>query len=64
MGNDGNSKSDLKCYAHKQGVKFWEIAERLGVNDGNFSRLLRKELSEEKKAEIKNIIDIIALERK
>ncbi len=64
MGNTTNTKSDLKCYAHDKGVKFWEVAEKLGVNDGNFSRLLRKELTEEKKAEIKNIIDIIALERK
>ena len=38
------------------GLKLWQIAEGLGINDGNFSRLLRKELSEEKKEQIRAII--------
>ena len=33
-----------------------EVAEKLGMNDGNFSRKLRKELSSEEKAKIKAII--------
>ena len=38
------------------GLYYWEVAEEYGLNDGNFSRLLRKELSEEKKEKIKMII--------
>lgn len=38
-------------------LKFWQIAEKLNMNDGNFSRLLRKELTKEKKEEILNIIE-------
>ena len=54
---------DLRCYIKEKGVKFWEIAERVGLNDGNFSRLLRHELSLEKKTELKAIVDKIVSER-
>lgn len=56
-----SNNDELKRYAKEKGVRFWEIADKIGINDGNFSRLLRKEFSDEKKAEIMNIIDIIAL---
>ena len=38
------------------GVKLWQIADRLGITDSYFSRLLRKELPENKQAEIMQII--------
>lgn len=38
------------------GVKLWQIANRLGITDGYFSRLLRKELPADKQAEIMQII--------
>lgn len=38
-------------------LKFWQIAEKLNINDGNFSRLLRKELTKDKKEEILKIIE-------
>ena len=46
--------------AKNSGVKLWQIAERLGMNDGNFSRKLRCELSEDEKAKILKIIREIA----
>lgn len=55
---------DIRNYAKLNGVKLWEIAERLGCNDGNFSRKLRKAFSDELKAEIFEIIDEIAAGRK
>lgn len=48
---------DIRDYAEKHNVKLWQIANKLGINDGNFSRKLRLELTEEKKAEIYKIID-------
>lgn len=44
--------------------KFWQIAEKLNINDGNFSRLLRKELTEDKKDEILKIIKELKEEEK
>ena len=38
------------------GVKLWQIANRLGITDSYFSRLLRKELPADKQAEIMQII--------
>ena len=37
-------------------------AEKLGINDGNFSRKLRRELSESDKQQIFGIIDAVAAE--
>ena len=48
---------DIKNYAKANGVRLWQIAEVLHINDGNFSRKLRKELSETQKEEIVRIID-------
>lgn len=55
---------DIRDYARIKDVRLWQIAEKLNLQDSNFSRLLRRELSEEKKAEIMAIIDQIASESK
>jgi DNA-directed RNA polymerase subunit F len=38
------------------GLRHWQVAEKFGLNDGNFSRKLRHELSDEEKAKIRAII--------
>lgn len=53
---------DVREYAKKHNVKLWQIASKLHINDGNFSRKLRLELPEEKKIKIKQIIDELAAE--
>lgn len=57
------SNKEIRDYARIKDVKLWKIAEKLNLCDSNFSRLLRHELSEEKKAEIKDIIDKLASEQ-
>ena len=49
---------DIKTAAKEAGVKLWQIADKFdgGMNDGNFSRRLRRELSDAEKADIYNII--------
>ncbi len=42
------------------GVKLWQVAERLGINDGNLSRKLRRELPEEEQKRILEIIQDLA----
>ena len=54
------SNNDIRQHAKTKGVFLWEVAERLNMNDGNFSRKLRKELPENEKAQIIGIIDSIA----
>lgn len=54
---------DVRNYATKKGVKLWEIAEKLNIHDSNLSRLLRKEVSKQKKSEIINAVDEIVKEK-
>lgn len=48
---------EIKEAAKKTGVFLWQIAEAYGMNDGNFSRKLRRELPEQEKVKILEIID-------
>lgn len=54
---------EIRTKAKAAGVKLWEIAERFGMNDGNFSRKLRRELPEAERVKALAIIDQIAVER-
>ena len=53
---------DIREKANEKGVRLWQIAAQLNINDGNFSRKLRKELTNEEKAKIFEIIDRLAQE--
>lgn len=53
---------DIREYAKSHNVKLWQIANALNINDGNFSRKLRVELTEDKKEEIRKIIDELSAE--
>lgn len=55
---------DIKEAAKKAGIKLWQIADKLGTNDGNFSRKLRKELNPEEKQKIFDIIAELQKEKK
>lgn len=48
---------DIRDAANKAGIALWRIADRYGLSDSNFSKLLRKELNEEKRDKIFNIIE-------
>lgn len=50
---------DIRKAAKEAKVNLWEIAEAYGVNDGNFSRKLRRELPEAEKTKIFAIIQQI-----
>jgi len=50
------SNQDIREEIEGAGLKMWQVAERYGVNDGNFSRKLRFELPPEEKAKIRAII--------
>ena len=51
---------EIKEYAKQKNVKLWQIAQALNINDGNFSRKLRVEFTEEEKEKVKKIIDDLA----
>ena len=47
---------EIRDAIKKHNLKYWQIANELGMTDGNFSRLLRKELDDYYKQKIMNII--------
>lgn len=54
---------DIRNEIANSGLKYWQVAEGIGVSDGAFSRLLRHELPDEKKEEIRAAIQQITSER-
>lgn len=47
---------DIRKAASDLNIPLWRIADRYGITDSNFSRLLRKELPEEKRNMVLKII--------
>ncbi len=50
----------IKHYAKVSGVKLWQVAEVLGMQDSNFSKKLRHPLTPIEEQRICEIIDKIA----
>lgn len=48
---------DIREAIAKSGLKYWQVAERLGIADGTLSRKLRKELPAGEKNAIFAVID-------
>ncbi len=38
------ANQDIRAEVKSAGLRFWQIADKLGINDGNLSRKLRHEL--------------------
>ena len=56
------NNNDIRMMARNQDVRLWQIADKLNMQDSNFSKMLRKELPSEKKEHIYKIINEIAKE--
>ena len=54
---------DIRNEITNSGLNYWQVAEGIGVSDSTFSRLLRHELPDEKKEEIRAAIQKITSER-
>jgi hypothetical protein len=50
------ANSDIRKAIHDAGLFYWQVSLEYGLNDGNFSRLLRKDLSKAQKEKIFKII--------
>ncbi len=51
---------DIRDYAKQLGVKLWQVADAIGITDGQFSRKLRYELEPAEKQNIMKLISQIA----
>lgn len=52
-----SANREIREKAKANNVRLWQIAEQVGINDGNFSRKMRKELPQQEKEKILKIID-------
>lgn len=52
--------SDIRSEVKDAGLYLWQIAEQLGINDSNFSRKLRHELSDVEKSRIREAIAVLS----
>lgn len=64
MLNQAQSNKDIRVAAAAAGVFLWQIAEAIGVTDGTFSRKLRRELPDDEKAEILQVIQNLSTSSK
>lgn len=55
---------DIRSEIAERGFKLWQIADKLGMNDGNFIRKLRHELPDDEKRRVLDIIAELERERK
>ncbi len=53
----------IREMAKSKGILLWQIADKLGITDGNFSRRLRHEMTQEEQERIRVIIDELAEEQ-
>ena len=53
---------DIKNIAKETNIRLWRVAEKLGVSDSNFSRMLRYKLSKEDKDRILAVIKELVID--
>lgn len=51
------ANQDVRQAAIQKGVKHWQIADQMGIREEAFSKMLRKELPEETKQKIMEVIE-------
>lgn len=57
------ANDDIRAQVKAAGLYLWQIADRYGVSDGHFHKLMRREFSPENKQVINNIIAQLVAER-
>lgn len=54
---------ELKEYIQRNGLKLWQVADRIGMSDSSFSRRLRKPFTKAEFKQFEAIVEKMQLER-
>lgn len=57
------NNKEIRFLIQCNGLKYWEVAAKIGVSDSYFSRMLRNELNDEKKEEVIKAINDLTAEK-
>lgn len=57
------ANKDIRRTLERENIYQWQVAEKMGMQDSNFSKLLRTEMTEDKKREVLIAIKQIIKER-
>lgn len=57
------ANKDIRRTLKRENIYQWQVAEKLGMQDSNFSKLLRTEMTENKKRDVLLAIKQIIKER-
>lgn len=57
------SGAEIKSYILSEGIRLWQVADKLGITDGNFSRRLRKTFNDNEINKIKAIVNELKNEK-
>lgn len=52
------NNKDIRKAIVGSGLKYWQVADKYGLTDSNFSRLLRIELANDKKEKVFEAIEL------
>lgn len=55
---------EIRDAAKAAGIRLWQVAEKVGISDGNFSRKLRRELPSAEREKVMTIIHELSQEKK
>ncbi|WP_288705544.1 hypothetical protein [uncultured Ruminococcus sp.] len=54
---------DLRTYAKEKGVCLWQVAQALGISEPTMTRRMRRELSQQDKQAMRDIVDALAAKK-
>lgn len=54
---------EIRDAAKAAGIRLWQVAEKVGISDGNFSRKLRRELPAAEREKVMTIIHELSQEK-
>lgn len=54
---------ELRTYAKEKGVCLWQVAQALGISEPTMTRRMRRELSQQDKQAMRDIVDALAAEK-
>lgn len=55
---------DFRTYAKEKGVCLWQVAQALGISEPTMTRRMRRELSQQDKRAMRDMVDALAAEKK